>query len=184
MRPVCTLLLSLMALAPALALDGPERGLAERLNYRPPMIGEKITKENQAWTNPLASKKFEGGNGMDLKKKSTDEKSTFATKDFTSEKFQTRSFLGIKNPWFGNKVYDTKSDYWAKEASQEKDKKFAVDEARMKSFEQGKKEAVLNGSTIETKTFTERGRAQGALKDDQRENLTIDDVREILNKNR
>lgn len=184
MRAALLLLFSLMGLTAARAADGPERGLADRINYRPPMVGEKITKENQAWANPLSSKKFEGTGDLDLKKDSGNLKS-FETKKFSDSKFETRSFLGIKNPWFGNKVYDTgKKDQWAKDALNGKDNKFSVEQAVVKGYEPGKKEAVLNGGTVETKTFAERGKAQGALTDDQRKNLTIDDVREILNKNR
>lgn len=178
MRTTLFLLLAGVALAQA---AGPEMGLQERLNYRPPMVGEKITKENQAWTNPEANKKFQGKSDLKVKEAS-ETTGSFKTKSFGSESFVTRSFFSIKNPWFGKKVYDTKDDDWSKTTLADSKNTYKVETAQTREFAQSKKGAAITDVPVATKSTTVQGKAQGAL-DDTKKNLSIDEVREILNKN-
>lgn len=176
MRAVLAISLWLLAVAlcPAQEQEKKLSNILERnmKNYR------------EGMSSPLNGKAFEGNGELQIKK-SKDEKSSFGgTKKFGASTYTTRSFFGLKNPWFGKKVVKTdEASLWSKSLVANADKKFAVDAASVREFSQSKKSLEDTNHIVEKKTFVAEGKAQGAL-DQAKPQLTIDEVREILNKNR
>jgi hypothetical protein len=99
----------------------------------------------------------------------------------------TRSFLGLKNPWFGGKVYTTKetamlSKYDVKKAGAGFDKSTDVS-----GYYAATKEASLGSPVVPLSTFVPKPGAPGAvsrISDKINEEMTIDEVRDLLNKPR
>jgi len=104
-----------------------------------------------------------------------------------TKEFTTREFLGIRNPWFGKRVYATEAarelnryvladrDY----SSRAFETRAAVDEGRS---------AQLRDATGKdnTREFLARGKAQGSIDavNPSGGSLTIDEVRDLLNRPR
>lgn len=137
--------------------------------------------------SPLTNKAFQSSTTMDLKK-SGDEKMSYRDrkKGFGSDPFTTRSFFGLKNPWFGKKVF--KSDAagpWSKTSVTDANEKYKVETAKTDAFAQSKKKVNTSSQVVESKPFLGKGAVQGALdaENPKKKDLSIDDVREILNKN-
>ena len=99
-----------------------------------------------------------------------------------------RSFLGVKNPWLGKKVYGAgSSTYQTQGWLADKDATYRVKDAKTGSFSSASKTASTPSSAVPTQAFTLRGAAQGALDQDSsklHKEMTIDEVRELLNKSR
>jgi hypothetical protein len=121
---------------------------------------------------------------------------TFSTSQFTDVKgagvktFQTRSFFGIKNPWLGNKVYDTSASSLANQTARESSEQYKTQAYEVRDFEKGHKNDMRDTSTeVSTDTQPRQylipGKRQGALDrytENLQKDLTIDDVRDLLNK--
>jgi len=172
--PTIFLWLLVVALCPAQEQEKKLSNILERnmKNYR------------EGLSSPLNGKAFEGTADVKIKKSKDETTSFFAgKKQFGSDSYTTRSFFGLKNPWFGKKVMKTdEASLWSKSLVGNADKKFAVDAASIREFPQAKKSAQGTNHIVEKKTFVAEGKAQGAL-DQTKPQLTIDEVREILNKN-
>lgn len=97
----------------------------------------------------------------------------------------TRSFLGIKNPWFGGKVYDTKkAAFWARSLL-DPDKKVPVKRAEAVEFYDAGKQANFGSPVVPTRKYVPQGAAPGAvgqITEKIKKEMTIDEVRELLNK--
>ncbi len=174
------LLLALSLSAGALFAQQQERTLAERLNYIP-------TKPGEGWANPLATKQFNKASVVNTDG-NVKAGAYSGEKEFDAGTYSnTRSFFGIKNPWFGRKVFKTEQEnLTTKYELKATEKQFSTDKARVKSFSETDRVPIdsLEGAA-ETRPFLVPGKSQKAL--DQQSNhqeLTIDDVRKILNKNR
>ena len=100
----------------------------------------------------------------------------------------TRSFLGIKNPWFGNRVFETKSAALSGGGGLGKlDAAYPVRDALTREFSSSEKKANLGASDVPVRPFLARGESQGAfeqLTEKIHKDMTIDDIRELLNKPR
>jgi hypothetical protein len=100
----------------------------------------------------------------------------------------TKSFLGIKNPWFGNTVFDTGSSSLASREAREAVKDFAVGEpAAARAFPFSKPAANEKKPEVATSAFAGRGTAQGSLDqitDKIKKEMTVDEIRDLLNKSR
>ena len=99
--------------------------------------------------------------------------------------YRTRVFLGIRNPWFGKKVYETRA---ARELTRYvlSDKGFASRAVESKSArDSGKRAAGVDGA-VDAREFLARGKAQGSLNNAHSTGpaLSIDEVRELLNRDR
>ena len=100
---------------------------------------------------------------------------------------EVRSFLGLKNPWLGKKVYETGSSaYQSRGSVTGKDEAYRVKGAKTGSFSQSSKTASTPSAAVPTRAFGLKGAAQGALDQDSKihKQMTIDEVRELLNKSR
>jgi len=151
---------------------------------------DRVTKPDLQQGNPLGDRKFQGGGSMKLDEASY-AKSGYATSatPYTKEYALTRSFFGIKNPWFGNKVYDArKAGDWTTGSMYGADKKAPLDKtAQVSGFYDDNKSASLGNSVVPLRTAEIRPTSPGAMSqisESISKEMTIDQVRELLNKPR
>ena len=97
----------------------------------------------------------------------------------------TRSFFGIKNPWFGEKVYPAGASPLGKAGSAVlADRVYPVADAAVRTAPQASQKTADAAKVVPTVDFDGKGGAQGALDqitDRIQKEMTIDDVRELLN---
>ena len=116
-----------------------------------------------------------------------DQANPMGDKAFSATAFSTRKFLGIRNPWFGKKVYETEA---ARELTRYvlSDKEFASRAVESKPApEEGREAVQFDGETIDTRQFLGRGKSQASLNQTYSQGgapLSLDEVRELLNRNR
>lgn len=123
---------------------------------------------------PYAAKKFEGGGEYR------------GVKPARTKEYNTRKFLGIRNPWFGKKVYETEA---ARELTRYvlSDKEFASRTVEAKAAPEEGRAATRVDGEIDTRQFLGRGKSQGSLDNRYSQGgapLSLDEVRELLNRNR
>ncbi|HEY8902270.1 MAG TPA: hypothetical protein VIM48_01100 [Chthoniobacterales bacterium] len=145
------------------------------------------SKGDPALTNPMQKMSFDT---------SSVGTKTFSTSQFTGVKeagvktFETRSFLGIKNPWFGGKVYDTYATQLANQTAHESSEQYKTQAYEVRDFEKGHKDDMRDASTevpadTQPHQYLIPAKRQGALDrftENLHKDLTIDDVRDLLNK--
>lgn len=138
----------------------------------------------------IGGKKFEGNGSFALREVNMGKDSFAVSENKMGKGFQTREFLGIKNPWFGKKVFSTgDAPLWAKSLPTKVDQAYEVKTEETKDFYQAGKEMPLRSNPVatETKPFLGKGSAQGAMDlmtEKVKKEMTVDEVRELLNKNR
>ena len=149
---------------------------------------DRIQRPDMQLGNPLQSKAFAGVSGAGGKTSSFANKTHGTARSGTLREFSgTRSFLGIKNPWLGQRAYDAKSDLLSSRMGFDTSKPYALKPAATGSFSDASKKANATKPQVSTKPFQVQGEAQGALQqisDKVKKEMTIDDVRELLNKPR
>jgi hypothetical protein len=149
---------------------------------------DRIQKPDMQLGNPLQSKAFAGVSGAGVKTSSFANKTHGTTQSGAYREFSgTRSFLGIKNPWFGQRSYDAKSALLSSRLGLDTSKSYALKPAATESFSDVSKKANATKQPIPTKPFQVQGEVQGALQqisEKVKKEMTIDDVRELLNKPR
>ena len=142
----------------------------------------RIMNVDRTRANPMGGKQFETA--------------AFAASEFRggeyagvkaarTKEYRTRSFLGIPNPWFGKKVYQT-------QAARELTRYVLSDKAfSSRTFEAGpapdaNRASAQGGRAAETRGFFGRGKSQAALDASRPAGapLSLDQVREVLNRNR
>jgi hypothetical protein len=147
---------------------------------------DRIQRPNMELTNPMQAKSFEGGGGVKMKSASIGKIPYDAGKTANPRSFSgTRSFLGIKNPWFGNRIFETKAAPLSGAANL--NSSFTVRDAATGGFSASDKKAPVASSDLNLRPFLIRGNsAQGLdqISDKISKEMTIDDIREILNKPR
>jgi len=145
---------------------------------------DRIMKPNMQLGNSLRNKSFSGTAVVPLRASPAAGQSFYGVKDATVKDFSTRSFLGLKNPWFGSKVFATKdapamSTYDVKQAGFNK----AADAS---GFYGATKGADFGSPVVPVTTFVAAPAAKGAvsrISDKINEKMTIDEVRDLLNRN-
>jgi hypothetical protein len=147
---------------------------------------DRIQRPNMELTNPMQAKSFEGGGGVKIKTASIGKTPYDAGKPANLKEFSgARSFLGIKNPWFGNRVFETKAAPLSGAANL--NSSFPVRDASSGEFSASDKKARVASSDLNLRPFLISGKsAQGLdqISDKISKEMTIDDIREILNKPR
>jgi hypothetical protein len=123
---------------------------------------------------PFAARKFEGGGEYR------------GVKAARSKEYGTRKFLGIRNPWFGQKVYETGA---ARELTRYllSDKQFASRAVASKPAREDGRAAPRVDGEIDAREFLGRGKSQGSLDNRYTQGgapLSLDEVRDMLNRNR
>lgn len=143
----------------------------------------KKKKSDPSLQNSFQGKTFEGGGGSFGKKLSGQEAFRYEEK-VTTGKYGTRSLFGLKNPWFGKKVVETeKASLWSKSAVANADKKYPLDAVEMREFYGADKKASERLEAIPTRSTTVEPKSQGFMNSiSEQKNLTVEQVRELLNK--
>lgn len=147
---------------------------------------DRINRPNMELANPMQKKSFIGGGGVQMREAAVGKTAFDAGKSARLKEFSgARSFLGIKNPWFGNRVYETKTA--SLPGSSKFDSSYPVRGAAVGGFSSSDKKASMATSDLNLRPFLLQGGAQGGLdqiSDKISKEMTIDDIRELLNKPR
>lgn len=154
-----------------------EQGLTQRMSAQPNMQ-QVNPMQNQAYAaGAYGTKTFAANNYAGVK-------------DASTRTYETRSFLGIKNPWFGRKVFATDDNRLAKRSAREGGETFATETYAVREFGRSRP-ATENTQPVAAaaapRPYLVPGKTQGALDrftENLQKDLTVDDVRELLNKGR
>jgi hypothetical protein len=148
---------------------------------------ERIQRPDMELSNPMQKKSFEGGGGVRIREAPI-ARAYAGTKDAIAKEFAgTKSFFGIKNPWFGNRVFEAREAPLMARGGGNLDAAYPVRDARVGDYKDSSKSASLGDAAAEVRPFLVQGGAQGSLdqiSDKIRKEMTIDEVRELLNKPR
>jgi hypothetical protein len=153
------------------------------------LLERVLAKPDMSQINPMNGKKFDGGGFFMKKTPSASSQFLFEQKTSTEKYRNVRSFLGVKNPWIGKKVYESnQASVWSKTLVANQDtKKFAVKSAATGKFHEAERRAARREDPFKTSRYLAQGSSQGRLDEISEKidkNMTIEEVREILNKNR
>ncbi len=155
-----------------------ERKLLDRVTAKPDM----------SLINPMNDKKFSTG-GFSSGKRATGPSTFLYDQKLSTERYGgIRSFLGIKNPWVGKVVYDSnQASVWSKTLIPNANKKIRTESAATRKSYLAERKAARREDPVKTSAYLGRGSAQGSfdlISEQVGKNLTIEQVREILNKDR
>ena len=151
---------------------------------------DRIKKPDMNQSSTMQGKSFGGKTGSLALRKAGESKDSYAgVRDAYIKDFPfTRSFLGIKNPWFGGKVFDAKTaDTFSKSVIMNADREVPVRKAEAVGYWDATKPANFGSPVVPVNPYFPKGSAQGAvnqIKDKINSKMTIDEVRELLNKPR
>jgi hypothetical protein len=146
---------------------------------------ERIMNPDRDRANPMgakafASKPFEG-------REFRDTGAYTGVKSARTKEYTTREFLGIRNPWFGKKVYATEA---AREVNRYlmADKDYASRPVETQAVRDGGRSAYVRDATgpDNNREFVARGKAQGSISavNPSGGAMTINEVRDLLNRPR
>ncbi|MFM8364100.1 MAG: hypothetical protein ACKOAS_03010 [Verrucomicrobiota bacterium] len=176
MKTSLTAAFAAMALPALLCAQEQERKLLDR-----------IQRPDMELSNPMQKKSFERDGGVSIREAPI-ARAYAGTKDATAKEFAgTKSFFGIKNPWFGNRVFEAREAPLMARGGGNLAAAYPVRDARVGDYKDSTKKAALGQSVTEVRPFLAQGGAQGSLdqiSDKIRKEMTIDEVRELLNKPR
>lgn len=144
----------------------------------------KQDKETQMLLeNEFQDKAFQGG-GSKFGRALPGQRDFLYDQKVSPSKFAARSFLGIKNPWFGKKVAPTgAASLWSKTLVANADKEFPLESAEVRPYYQAGKKASERETPVPTRSTTVDGKSQGFLSMvSSQNNLTVEQVKELLNK--
>jgi len=150
---------------------------------------DRVMKPDMELGNPLQNKSYAGGTSLGDKTASSSDNSYWGVKEARIKEYPlTRSFLGIKNPWFGSKVMETKNaGLFSKYAIKNADREVTVKKAEAVGYYDATKSAYFGSPVVPTPVFIPRADSQGAVSqitEKINNKMTIDEVRELLNKPR
>jgi len=151
---------------------------------------DRIKRPDMEMSSPMQGKAFGGKTGSLALRQAGESKDSYAgVRDAYIKDFPyTRSFLGIKNPWFGGKVYDSKTaDTFSKSVIVNADREVPVRKAEASGYYDAAKGANFGSPVVPVRQYIPQPSAQGAVNkitDKINNKMTIDEVRELLNKPR
>jgi hypothetical protein len=190
----CALLpLGLLAMAMVAHAQQQEEGMLGRIDSKWKKGLQAMnsgSKSDTSLVNPMQSQKFGGG---EFSTKKYDAPTFQGTKSAGMKTFETRSFFGIKNPWFGRKVFDTRqSSIAGREASEASRENFQATAYAVNEYGKAGKKDALDANALLPNSARPRkylgpeqpSKRQGIDKFTQNlhKDLSIDDVRDLLNK--
>lgn len=163
--------------------------MIERMDAKRKMAIQSMNgdgKINPALSSSLGNKDF-GAASFDTKKYGT---TSFGTKSAEQKAYVTKSFFGLKNPWFGRKVFDTPASSLTSRTARESQEQFKTDAFAVKQFEKATKGDLADSSATVTaedqpRPYLVPGKTQQGIDkftENLKKDLTIDDVRDLLNK--
>ena len=149
---------------------------------------DRINSPDRQQASVFQNKLFANSGGINIGKIPFADTTYSGTKSTNAKTFPgQRSFLGIKNPWFGNKVFASRSaDVSAKNGFSNGQKSYAVSSATIAGYANASKDAFLASADVPVRPFLNKGAKQSQFDDisaKTKKELTIDEVREMLNKN-
>jgi hypothetical protein len=156
-------------------------------NFQRAVDATNGTGDKAAARSSVSDKSFDAG-GFSAK--------TFGAREFSGTKsaslktYETRSFLGIRNPWFGNKVYATATNSVVNRTAQGAAESYQTDSFGVKDYDKAsKKDLVDAGAQVPTtekpRPYLVAPKAAGVMDrftENLQTELSIDDVRDLLNK--
>lgn len=149
---------------------------------------DRIQRPDMQLGSPLQSKSYEGTTDFKIKSAAASSKTYGVAGSANLKEFQgPRSFLGIKNPWFGQRTYDAKTASLTAKGGGDLSKSYSVNQAAVSPYSASTRSANPSKPELPLKPFLVQGEAQGAMQqisDKVKKEMTIDDVRELLNKPR
>lgn len=146
---------------------------------------DRILNPDRDRANPMGAKAFSG--------KPFEGRAFAGTGEYTGVKsartkeFTTREFLGIRNPWFGKKVYSTEA---ARELNRYvlADRDYASRSVETRAArDEGRTAGTVNRTEVDgERAFLGRGKSQDSINTTYPAGgaLSIDEVRELLNRPR
>lgn len=165
------LLVAILFAVPAPAQEQ-EQGMMDRI------MNPKADKEN-----PMGNKAFEAAPFS--AREFGGAKEYGGVKSAQTKEYRTRVFLGIRNPWIGKKVYETRA---AQELTRYvlSDKAFNSRSVETKAARDSAKRAAGMNGAVDARDFLARGKSQGSLDTSHPSGpaLSLEEVRELLNRNR
>jgi len=175
----------LLPIAAVILLLAPSSLLAQQQEKK---LLDRIQRPDMQLGSPLQSKSYQGASGLKIQGYPVSGKSYASTQSRPLKEFQgSRSFLGIKNPWFGQLTYDAKSASLSPRSGAELSKSYSVKPADVVPYAASSQSANSSKPEVPLQPFLVQGEAQGAMQqisDRVKKEMTIDDVRELLNKPR
>ena len=119
---------------------------------------DRLLKPDLQKGNPFQSQSFNGTGSLSLRSSSSTNKKFSDTKDANIKSFSlTHSFFGLKNPWFGGQVYDTKNaSLWSKSIVMNADKKVPVLKAELASASEPTKRRAISSAGVLNQTMVPR----------------------------
>ena len=152
------------------------------------LLDRVTAKPDMSLLNPMNGKKFDTGGSFRGKREAGSSKFLYDQKLSTEKYRNVRSFLGLKNPWLGKMVHDSsQASLWSKTLVVNAGKKVPVEPAQTQKFYQADKRVARREEPVKTSAYLGRGSVQGSLNqisDKIDKNMTIEQVRELLNKDR
>jgi len=149
---------------------------------------ERIQRPNMELGSTLQSKSYQGASGPKIQAYPVSDKTYGTSQSGNMKEFQaSRSFFGIKNPWFGQLTYEAKPASLSPRGGAELSKSYSVNPAAVTSYAASTRSANSSKPQVPLQPFLVPGEAQGAMQqisDRVKKEMTIDDVRELLNKPR
>ncbi len=146
---------------------------------------DRIMNPDRDRANPMGAKAFTAKPFEGREFRGTGEFT--GVKSARTKEFTTREFLGIRNPWFGKKVYATEA---ARELNRYvlADREYSSRSVETRGARDEGRSAYLRDATgaDNTRAFVARGKAQGSIDATYPSGgaMSIEEVRELLNRNR
>lgn len=168
--PVIAILLS----TSLLVAQQQEAGMLERIQ-NPKMEASRMQDKAFTSSGGLQVKSFNTGAFTGAKSASTGE-------------FKTKSFFGIRNPWFGRTVFETGSSTFANRAAREGAKSFDTSPFAVGANSAANRTAPIDKqlpNAVRPRETTLPAKSQGGVDrftQNLSDDLTVDEVRALLNK--
>ncbi|MDD5198693.1 MAG: hypothetical protein PHC88_02735 [Terrimicrobiaceae bacterium] len=177
MRRILPVLACLAAVATAQAQQQ-EEGMLQRIESARPDSKQVNPMQNQTYSSGTFATKTFGASGY------------AGVKSAGVRTFETKSFFGIKNPWFGRKIFDTYASRLDGRDAMESRRKYRTDAFAVREFAKGGKPDLRDAdarlpASAQPRPYLIAGKTQHGLDrftENLHKELTIDDVRDLLNK--
>ncbi|MCX7868958.1 MAG: hypothetical protein N2322_03310 [Terrimicrobiaceae bacterium] len=173
----------LLAVAAAASAQAPAQTQDQK------MLDRVTAIPNMRLVNPMQTKKFEGGAGLEIKKARGMNREVMTSSAAFSDTpaRPTRSFLGIRNPWLGKLIYPAGTAWLPAGTVPRVAETIPTRKFQAKEYFDASKTEPAAARAVPVRAYSGRGGAQGALDligEAARRELTPDELRELLNKPR
>lgn len=153
-----------------------------------PSLIERLLNPDRGTKSPYEGKSFNPGGNFSGKPFTTHEYE--GTKNFESKLYSTGEYQGSRQSWMGKLLFpEKKLPENLQGVSRDSSKEFASKDLAMKNYAEADKKSGDSGdSAYQDKKFSMKGKTQGAIDNDPKlqeaikKGLSIDDVRNLLNK--